>query len=45
MRTLVGEGIGVLRGLAAQHWNLLGLLQYYCLSSDVVALPKPNSAL
>ena len=35
----------VLRGLAAQHWNLLGLLQYYCLPSNVVALPKPDFAL
>ena len=37
--------LSVLRGLATQHWNLLGLLQYYCLPSDVATLPKPDSAL
>ena len=44
----VGSGryfLLVLRGLAAQRWNLPGLLQYYCLLSDVAALPKPDSAL
>ena len=34
----------VLRGLVAQHWNLLGLLQYCVMSSDVVALPRPGFA-
>ena len=38
----------VLRGLAGQHWNLPGLLQYYCLPSNVAALPNlilPGEAL
>ena len=35
--------LSVLRGLVAQHWNLPGLLQHYCLLSDVAALPRPGS--